>query len=53
MDRRRTFITPTKNSFASDYINNKKAKVKFAGTSNLANNVAQQGGVLPLRTPVA
>ena len=29
MDRRRTFITPIKNSFASDYINNKKAKVKF------------------------
>ena len=51
MDRRRTFITPIKNSFASDYINNKKAKVKFAGTSNLANTVAQQGGVLPLRTP--
>jgi surface protein len=51
MDRRRTFITPTKNSFASDYINNKRAKVKFAGTSNLANNVAQQGGMFPLRTP--
>ena len=51
MDRKRTFTTPTKNSFASDYISNKRAKVKFAGTSNLANTVAEQGGVLPLRTP--
>lgn len=51
MDRRRSFATPTKNSFASDYINNKKAKVKFSGTSDLASTVAQQGGMLPLVTP--
>ena len=51
MDRRRTFITPTKNRFASDYINNKRAKVKYAGTSDLASTVAQQGGMLPLVTP--
>jgi hypothetical protein len=51
MDRRRAFITPTKNSFASDYINNKRSKVKFAGTSNLASTVSQQGGALPLKTP--
>lgn len=51
MDRRRTFETSVKNTYASDYINNKKAKVKFAGTSNLARTVAAQGGMLPLRTP--
>ena len=51
MDRRRTFNTPTQNRFASDYINNKKAKVKFAGTSDLASTVAQQGGTFPLVTP--
>jgi hypothetical protein len=51
MDRRRTFNTPTQNRFASDYINNKRAKVKFAGTSDLASTVAQQGGMLPLVTP--
>jgi hypothetical protein len=51
MDRRRTFMTSSKNTYASDYINNKRSKVKYAGTTNLANNVAQQGGVLPLRTP--
>ena len=51
MDRRRTFLTPSKNNYASDYINNKRSKVKYAGTTNLANNVAAQGGVLPLRTP--
>lgn len=51
MDRRRTFITPTKNRFASDYINNKRAKVKYAGTSDLASTVAQQGGMFPLVTP--
>ena len=51
MDRRRTFITPTKNTFASDYINNKRSKVKFSGTSSLANTVVQQGGRFPLVTP--
>lgn len=51
MDRRRTFNTPYKNTYASDYINNKRSKVKYAGTSNLANTVAEQGGMFPLRTP--
>jgi hypothetical protein len=51
MDIRRAFSGPTKNSFASDYINNKRSKVKFAGTSNLASTVSQQGGALPLMTP--
>ena len=51
MDKRRAFVIPTKNSFASDYINNKRSKVKFAGTSNLASTVSQQGGMLPLITP--
>jgi len=52
-DRNRAFTRPTKgaNANASDYVNNLRAKVKFAGTSNLARTVAAQGGVLPLRTP--
>ena len=51
MDRRRTFITPTRNAYASDYINNKRSKIKFSGTSSLANTVVQQGGRFPLVTP--
>jgi hypothetical protein len=50
-DRRRTFSTPVQNTYASDYVNNLRAKVKFSGTSNLAKNVALQGGTLPLKTP--
>ena len=52
-DRNRAFTRPLKNanSNASDYVNNLRAKVKFAGTSNLARTVAAQGGMLPLRTP--
>jgi hypothetical protein len=51
--RNRAFVRATKssNSDASDYLNNLRAKVKFAGTSNLASTVALQGGMLPLRTP--
>lgn len=48
MDRKRTFITPRKNTFASDYINSKRAKVMFSGTSDLANTMIQQGGRLPV-----
>jgi len=48
MDRRRTFSTPTKNTFASDYINNKRSKQKFSGTSSLANTIIQNGGNFPL-----
>jgi hypothetical protein len=51
MDRRRIFTVPTKNKFAGDYINNKRSKVKFAGTSNLASTIAEQGGMLPIITP--
>ena len=50
-DRRRTFHTPTQNNSGSDYINNLRAKFKFSGTSNLANTIAAQGNVFPLRTP--
>ena len=51
MDKKRAFSTPTKNCYASDYINNKRSKVKFAGTSDLASTVSRQGGMLPLMTP--
>ena len=52
-NRIRAFVRPTESSSsdASDYLNNLRAKVKFAGTSNLASTVALQGGMLPLRTP--
>jgi hypothetical protein len=50
-DRNRSFIRPTNHLYASDYVNNLRAKVKFSGTSNLARNVAVQGGLLPLRMP--
>jgi len=52
-NRNRAFSLPSKssNSDASDYLNNLRSKVKFAGTSNLARTVAAQGGMLPLRTP--
>ena len=52
-DRNRAFTRPLKgaNADAGDYVNNLRAKVKFAGTSNLARTVAAQGGMLPLRTP--
>jgi hypothetical protein len=52
MDKKRAFCIPTKNTYSSDYINNKKAKAKFAGSSNLANTIAQQGGTFPLVTPL-
>lgn len=48
MDRRRTFSTPQKNMFASDYINHKRSKQKFSGTSSLANTIIQNGGNFPL-----
>jgi uncharacterized protein YjdB len=51
MDTRRVFKTPTKNSYASDYIKNKKSKVIFSGTSNLASTIVEQGGAFPLVTP--
>ncbi len=51
MDTRRVFKTPTKNSYASDYIKNKRSKVIFSGTSNLASTIVEQGGAFPLVTP--
>jgi len=51
MDTRRVFKTPTNNSYASDYIKNKKSKVIFSGTSNLASTIVEQGGAFPLVTP--
>ena len=51
MDSRRVFKTPTNNSYASDYIKNKKSKVIFSGTSNLASTIVEQGGAFPLVTP--
>jgi hypothetical protein len=50
-DRNRAFIRPVNDLCASEYLNNLRSKVKFSGTSNLARNVAAQGGILPLRTP--
>jgi len=51
MDSRRVFKMPTNNSYASDYIKNKKSKVVFSGTSNLASTIVEQGGAFPLVTP--
>ena len=51
MDSRRVFKTPTNNSYASDYIKNKKSKVIFSGTSNLASTIVEQGGAFPVVTP--
>ena len=51
MDARRVFKTPTNNSYASDYIKNKRSKVIFSGTSNLASTIVEQGGAFPLVTP--
>ena len=51
MDTRRVFKTPTKNSYASDYIKNKRSKVIFSGTSDLASTIVEQGGAFPLVTP--
>ena len=51
MDAQRVFKTPTNNSYASDYIKNKKSKVIFSGTSDLASTIVEQGGAFPLVTP--
>jgi surface protein len=51
MDTRRVFKTPTNNSYASDYIKNKRSKVIFSGTSDLASTIVEQGGAFPLVTP--
>jgi hypothetical protein len=49
---RRTYPIPNKNLSSSDYIQNKRAKQLFSGTSNLAKTIAQQNGNFPLVTPL-
>jgi hypothetical protein len=48
---RRTYPIPNKNLSGSEYIQNKRAKQLFSGTSNLAKTIAQQNGNFPLLTP--
>ena len=52
MASRRTYPTPNKNLSGSDYIQNKRAKQLFSGTSNLAKTIEQQNGNFPLVTPL-
>ena len=48
---RRTYPVPNKNLSGSDYIQNKRAKQLFSGTSNLAKTIEEQDGNFPLLTP--
>jgi hypothetical protein len=48
---KRTYPVPNKNLSGSDYIQNKRAKQLFSGTSNLAKTIEQQNGNFPLLTP--
>ena len=48
---KRTYPVPNKNLSGSDYIQNKRAKQLFSGTSNLAKTIIQQNGNFPLLTP--
>jgi len=48
---KRTYPIPNKNLSGSDYIQNKRAKQLFSGTSNLAKTIEQQNGNFPLLTP--
>jgi hypothetical protein len=48
---RRTYPVPNKNLSGSDYIQNKRAKQLFSGTSNLAKTIEEQNGNFPLLTP--
>ena len=52
MASRRTYPIPNKNLSGSDYIQNKRAKQLFSGTSNLAKTIEQQNGNFPLVTPL-
>jgi hypothetical protein len=49
---RRTYPIPNKNLSGSDYIQNKRAKQLFSGTSNLAKTIEEQNGNFPLLTPL-
>jgi len=48
---KRTYPVPNKNLSGSDYIQNKRAKQLFSGTSNLAKTIEEQNGNFPLLTP--
>jgi hypothetical protein len=48
---RRTYPVPNLNLSGGDYIQNKRAKVLFTGTSDLAKTIEQQNGNFPLSTP--
>ena len=48
---RRTYPVPNLNLSGGDYIQNKRAKVLFSGTSDLAKTIEQQNGNFPLSTP--
>ena len=48
---KRTYPVPNKNLSGSDYIQNKRAKQLFSGTSNLAKTIVQQNGNFPLLKP--
>ena len=49
---KRTYPVPNKNLSGSDYIQNKRAKQLFSGTSNLAKTIEEQNGNFPLLTPL-
>lgn len=48
---RRTYPVPNLNLSGGDYIQNKRAKQLFSGTSNLAKTIEEQNGNFPLSTP--
>ena len=48
---KRTYPVPNKNLSGSDYIQNRRAKELFSGTSNLAKTIEEQNGNFPLLTP--
>lgn len=49
---RRTYPVPNVNLSGGDYIQNKRAKVLFTGTSDLAKTIEEQNGNFPLSTPM-
>jgi hypothetical protein len=48
---RRTYPVPNLNLSGGDYIQNKRAKQLFSGTSDLAKTIEEQNGNFPLLTP--
>ena len=47
---KRTYPVPNKNLSGNDYVEIKRAKQLFSGTSNLAKTIEQQNGMFPLLT---